>query len=159
MNLRPLSVAVFLHYFSSASVTWGWTTALSTSSLGVPSLTDGSHRISSLERQYTKRIRLQARDRSFDEDSDDDEIMLDEEEDWRSFRAKLVMSEKPTETEAAQDAAPALMEDDLDGIGALFADDSTKASVSEMENMMTPLDPSSWAYDSGKVSVVRVMSN
>ena len=140
-------------------MTWGWTTALSTSSLGVPSLTDGSHRISSLERQYTKRIRLQARDRSFDEDSDDDEIVLDEEEDWRSFRAKLVMSEKPTETEAAQDAAPALMEDDLDGIGALFADDSTKASVSEMENMMTPLDPSSWAYDSGKVSVVRVMSN
>lgn len=156
MNIRRLSFAVFVHHLSSISVALGLTPAFSTLPLRVPSLTDGSHRKSFFERPNTKRIRLQARENNFDEDGDDEEIVLDEEEDWRSFRAKLVMSEKPTETEPSQDSASALMDDDLDGIGAHFADDSAfsgKASMSEIENMMTPLDPSSWAYDSGKVSI------
>lgn len=82
-----------------------------------------------------------------DEDEDDDIDLGDQ--DWRAFRAKLVMSDAPpTEsTDGSANDAAAAAEDgsgDLDGIGALFGE-----ATSDFE--MTPLDPSQWAYDSGKV--------
>jgi putative AlgH/UPF0301 family transcriptional regulator len=92
-----------------------------------------------------------ARDDSNDEeedDDDDDDIDLSDQ-DWRAFRAKLVMQkpEKPA-SEVIED------EGDLDGIGSVF---STSTSTTEQEQVksssptLTPLDPSQWAYDSGNV--------
>lgn len=75
-----------------------------------------------------------------DDDDDGDEISL-ENQDWRAFRAKLVMADAPQQI---QDVASE--ESDLDGIGALFG----SAAVAN-DFKMTPLDPSQWAYDSGKV--------
>jgi putative AlgH/UPF0301 family transcriptional regulator len=85
-----------------------------------------------------------------DEDDGDDEIDLSDK-DWRAFRAKLVMGEpstkasrKSTTTKAAGSLSSG-DEMDMDGIGALFAEE-------QMEPLqLTPLDPSQWAYDSGKV--------
>ena len=95
-------------------------------------------------------------DGDMDEDGEDD-IAL-EDDDWRSFRAKLVMGENAApSTPAAPSTAPVL-EDDFDGIGALFADNTvvTSSKGTETDALallqgMTPLDPSQWAYESGKV--------
>ena len=90
-----------------------------------------------------------------DDDEDDyDDVAISEGEDWRSFRAKLVMGERPQPVQ--RNATATLDDDDLDGIGALFADEtmadsSFNASQSTLHDQMTPLDPSQWAYDSGKV--------
>jgi hypothetical protein len=81
------------------------------------------------------------------EEEEDDDIDLGDQ-DWRAFRAKLVMSDAP---EADDESAPASTKEvessdtsgDLDGIGALFG--------TSTDFQMTPLDPSQWAYDSGKV--------
>jgi hypothetical protein len=75
-----------------------------------------------------------------DEEDDDEEIDLSDQ-DWRAFRAKLVM-QKPekTEAETVED------EGDLDGIGSVFTSTS-----SEEVATLTPLDPSQWAYESGNV--------
>jgi len=82
-----------------------------------------------------------------DDDEEEDDIDLSDQ-DWRAFRAKLVMQkpEMPT-AEAVQD------DGDLDGIGSVF---STSTSTKEEDFMtssstMTPLDPSQWAYESGNV--------
>jgi putative AlgH/UPF0301 family transcriptional regulator len=81
-----------------------------------------------------------------DEEEDEDEIDLGDQ-DWRAFRAKLVMSDSPAEeTTTLADEIATETEGDLDGIGAIFG-----ASSSTKEFKMTPLDPSQWAYDSGKV--------
>ena len=72
------------------------------------------------------------------EDEDDDAVDVSNQ-DWRAFRAKLVMGSKVTTTTTK----PATSDDDFDGIGSLFA---TSDDV-----VLTPLDPSQWAYDSGKV--------
>ena len=102
-----------------------------------------------------------------DDDDDDDEISLDDD-DWRSFRAKLVMGENAAKsssssatTTTSSSSSSSMMDDDLDGIGALFEDPTgaattdkdtkaTTASASLLQGM-TPLDPSQWAYESGKV--------
>jgi putative AlgH/UPF0301 family transcriptional regulator len=101
-----------------------------------------------------------------DDDDDDDDDDEDEgsdidlgDDDWRAFRAKLVMKVDPTPASAATATTPILDDGDLDGIGALFADElSTAVSTFKVEEAkaitpegMTPLDPSQWAYDSGKV--------
>ncbi|KAI2500555.1 putative ACR [Fragilaria crotonensis] len=88
------------------------------------------------------------RARSNEEDNDDDddegdEISL-ENKDWRAFRAKLVMADAPQQK--IQDESVASDESDLDGIGALFGSTAVADGFK-----MTPLDPSQWAYDSGKV--------
>jgi hypothetical protein len=102
-----------------------------------------------------------------DDDDDEEESNLNEEGDWRTFRAKLVMSEGGSAgaTAAASPSAlvpsasgigdagagggggAAVAEDylDLDGFGALFSEESSKIAG------FTPLSPSQWAYDSGKV--------
>lgn len=78
----------------------------------------------------------------------------DEGEDWRAFRAKLVMSESPSSSpqpssikdeNSSEDSieGPIIDDSDLDGFGALFSESSISG--------FTPLDPSQWAYDSGKV--------
>lgn len=101
-----------------------------------------------------------------DDDFDEDDIDLSDE-DWRAFRAKLVMSEPTNDDEdessssstTQASAAEAFMEseEDLDGIGAVFAG---KASTMEEDALsadgmcpskFTPLAPDQWAYDSGKV--------
>jgi len=94
-----------------------------------------------------------------DDDDDEESNLPDNEEgDWRTFRAKLVMSEGGTGTAASAASSSALVPSasgigdgtaviaddlDLDGFGALFSD----AKISGF----TPLSPSQWAYDSGKV--------
>lgn len=105
----------------------------------------------SLEVNSRDRIRapsasvLWAKDRKDEDDEDDDDDIDLSDQDWRAFRAKLVMQkpEKP---------ASEVMEDDLDGIGSVF---STSTSLQEEVKLsstkMTPLDPSQWAYDSGNV--------
>lgn len=73
-----------------------------------------------------------------------------EDDDWRAFRAKLVMSESEDTSssssstiENTKDTTIIEDEEDLDGFGALFSETSAKG--------FTPLDPLQWAYDSGKV--------
>ena len=77
----------------------------------------------------------------------------EEEEDWRAFRAKLVMSESSF---AKQEDEEVASDDDLDGIGALFQEKAKRElTVSspkfELPEGFTPLDPSQWAYDSGNI--------
>lgn len=80
--------------------------------------------------------RLWSKEDPFDPEDDEDDLEPDlEDQDWRAFRAKLVMGSKQAEPATMSDA------DDLDGIGGLF----TAAPA------LTPLDPIQWAYDSGKV--------
>lgn len=114
----------------------------------------------SLSRTPTTRIqhiKLQAK-----KDDDDETIDLGSQ-DWRAFRAKLVMGE-PNEdsgrtTVVAEDdeCLPESGECDLDGIGNLFGVSvhPVRRAPSERPAFqvegMTPLDPSQWAYDSGKV--------
>jgi len=82
-------------------------------------------------RQIVPLYRLLAK--SEDETSD--------EQDWRAFRAKLVMGE----TKERRDQKGFVDEEDIDGIGSVFE------SVTVDETAFTPLDPSQWAYDSGNV--------
>lgn len=94
---------------------------------------------------------------SFDEydDNDDDDTIDLADKDWRAFRAKLVMGEpshdqqESNTTNQTQVSAPS-NSGDLDGIGALFStfNDGKRAETTQL---LTPLDPSQWAYDSGKV--------
>jgi len=90
-------------------------------------------------------------DNDDDEEEEDTDIDLSDQ-DWRSFRAKLVMSEDTTSQKQAPASSSSLssQDDDFDGIGALFAQDDV-TTTSDRLNTMTPLDPSQWAYDSGKV--------
>ena len=76
----------------------------------------------------------------FDSDVDVDGL------DWRAFRAKLVLAEPRHDDD---DVCDALVDDcgDLDGIGDVFFDRTTTKRKLER---MTPLNPSQWAYDSGK---------
>lgn len=91
----------------------------------------------------SKSFVLYARSDEEDDDEEEEEIDLSDQ-DWRAFRAKLVM-QKPekTEAESLQD------EGDLDGIGSVFT--STTTSNDSVAATLTPLDPSQWAYDSGNV--------
>jgi hypothetical protein len=96
---------------------------------------------------------------SDDEDDDDDESLALRAEDWRAFRAKLVMAEQKSaaasETKSETKSVPIEEDGDLDGIGSLFSDDfvseesKSSASSSSVLTGMTPLDPSQFAYDSG----------
>lgn len=114
-------------------------------------------------------FRLEAKRKSNDgeryddagDDDDDDSIELDDEDDWRSFRAKLVMGENSAPSASPSPSASAstssMIDDDLDGIGALFEDSAAPVSAPDETQSrsllqgMTPLDPTQWAYDSGKV--------
>jgi hypothetical protein len=98
-----------------------------------------------------------------DDDEDDDADLLGGEQDWRDFRAKLVMSESSSSSSSSSTSnnKKAVFTDDtdLDGIGSIFQDaapsstssSSSEAFVSEEGVELTPLDPSQWAYDSGKI--------
>jgi len=117
----------------------------------------------------TTRLSLAWDDDDEDEDGDDLDIDLSDK-DWRAFRAKLVMGEPPatssTTTQKTSSSSnkqvsqesvepdhakeKVVVDDgDLDGIGALFS--SEQQEVQQLQEKMTPLDPSQWAYDSGKV--------
>jgi hypothetical protein len=89
-----------------------------------------------------------AKSKGFEEEDDDDEISPDcDEEDWRAFRAKLVMSEASASS-AKSSSGGLIMDDDedLDGIGALFAKPETTVASSQPSFVLppgfTPLDPS-----------------
>lgn len=100
-----------------------------------------------------------------DADNDGDEQPLSESDDadWRAFRAKLVLSEGSTLSAPSSSPTESLGDglivddSDLDGIGALFSDsEGNSGSITSQSNFVlptgfTPLDPSQWAYDSGKV--------
>ena len=106
------------------------------------------------------------------EEPEDDEDVVLQDEDWRAFRAKLVMGEQKSSssTPAAEESdnlssssnradsveKEMIVDDgDLDGIGSLFQDDFAKETTTNNSDStiaeMTPLDPSQWAYDSGDV--------
>ena len=112
---------------------------------------------SQLYRYEQHKIESTALSAKSDEDDDDDEVILSEsEEDWRDFRAKLVMGESssPITTTTATDSSSSdnniiIDDSDLDGIGALFS--TAESATSSTQSGFTPLDPSQWAYDSGKV--------
>lgn len=125
------------------------------------------------QKQYfTCAICLKAKsfgDNEEEEDDDEDDISLDDDADWRSFRAKLVMGESKTTSksssstkEESPSSSSSIVEDDFDGIGALFEESSSpyssdadaassSSSSSSLLQGMTPLDPSQWAYESGKI--------
>lgn len=84
-------------------------------------------------------------DGSDDEDDDDDDEIDLSDQDWRAFRAKLVM-QKPEQ----QQQEVVQEEGDLDGIGSVFSAEDVAQSSSSF-TAMTPLDPSQWAYESGNV--------
>jgi hypothetical protein len=114
-----------------------------------------------------------------DEEEDDDAEEIDlSEQDWRTFRAKLVMGSatktKKASTQSSTTHSDESKEslnnnnktkivDDFDGIGAIFAatnddndddnydSDTGTTTTNNDVFMLTPLDPSQWAYDSGKV--------
>lgn len=74
-----------------------------------------------------------------------------EDDDWRTFRAKLVMGETSTPSSSKSSKKD---EGDLDGIGSLFQEESiaeTEFKPVTAKDTLTPLDPSQWAYDSGNV--------
>lgn len=97
----------------------------------------------------SSRLFLASRNKG-DDDSDDDAADIDlSDQDWRAFRARLVMgSTKTSVNTSAKDkkATEAPTTNDLDGIGALFPDEQEAAPLK-----LTPLDPTQWAYDSGTV--------
>lgn len=84
-----------------------------------------------------------------DDDREEDEDLEPSlpEQDWRTFRAKLVMSESALESRTAVTSE----DGDLDGIGALFSSTVTETESSSKFKGLTPLDPSQWAYDTGKI--------
>eukprot|EP00429_Kryptoperidinium_foliaceum_P010128 CAMPEP_0176001952 /NCGR_PEP_ID=MMETSP0120_2-20121206/395_1 /TAXON_ID=160619 /ORGANISM="Kryptoperidinium foliaceum, Strain CCMP 1326" /LENGTH=473 /DNA_ID=CAMNT_0017334523 /DNA_START=82 /DNA_END=1501 /DNA_ORIENTATION=- len=85
------------------------------------------------------------------EDEEDDEALALTDDDWRAFRAKLVMGEKASAA-ANEKSAEADMDGDLDGIGSLFSEDfASEDTSSVLDEVLTPLDPSQWAYDSGDI--------
>lgn len=100
-----------------------------------------------------------------DDDDDEDVILSEDNEDWRTFRAKLVMGESSSSSStdlssasssSSSSSSDVIMDDsDLDGIGALFSSSSSSSSEptssTQLPSGFTPLDPSQWAYDSGKV--------
>lgn len=90
-----------------------------------------------------------------DESEEDIDIS---DRDWRAFRAQLVMKDSGGESPASsliesddeisdEKDVPIIVDDDLDGLGALFREKETPMS----EDNFTPLDPVQWAYDSGHV--------
>ena len=96
-----------------------------------------------------------------DDDYNDSEIDLSNE-DWRAFRAKLVMqptqSISSSELSSNEESASVLSDEniieDLDGIGAAqFQPEDTSDTMKNKKNEFefSPLDPSQWAYESGDV--------
>lgn len=99
-------------------------------------------------------IQIYGKASDHEDEEEDDEVAL-QDDDWRAFRAKLVMGEKSSETKAVSSTDES---GDLDGIGSLFSEDSenetssnTSTPYSEILQGMTPLDPSQFAYDSGEM--------
>lgn len=107
--------------------------------------------------RYTPQLYAIPDDNDNEEDDDDDEIVGINlsEQDWREFRAKLVMGETLSIQSSTKNSSTTIESDnDLDGIGALFSSSSEKSvdeQTKEMLQGMTPLDPSQWAYESGTV--------
>jgi putative transcriptional regulator len=96
-------------------------------------------------------------DRINDEEDDEEESLALRDDDWRAFRAKLVMGEK-TSPSKENDGSSSVVDGDLDGIGSLFDDfpdakmnASDATAATKRENVFTPLDPSQWAYEAGDV--------
>jgi hypothetical protein len=102
-----------------------------------------------------------------------DDSQQDDDYDWRAFRAKLVMSEGGGMITASSSSSPSSVgnnenpdntssmdDSDLDGFGALFSDNCAPSSSTltpltaaapTIIPGFTPLEPSQWAYYSGKV--------
>jgi putative AlgH/UPF0301 family transcriptional regulator len=99
----------------------------------------------------TKRHNLLLNSGANDDDEIDDDELLDinlVDDDWRTFRAKLVMNEKNV-NQQQQKSDSTTDEDDFDGIGSIFS--SSDEQAESLLQGMTPLDPTQWAYDSGTV--------
>jgi putative AlgH/UPF0301 family transcriptional regulator len=99
-----------------------------------------------------KRFKFLLNSGEYDDDKDEDELLDINlvDEDWRTFRAKLVMSEKNINKQQQQIETDT-DETDFDGIGSLFSSASEEQQTGILLQSMTPLDPTQWAYDSGTV--------
>jgi len=103
-------------------------------------------------------LRAKSDDDGYDDEEDDEVILSESEDDWRTFRAKLVMGESTSSPSSSSSVGGTISGDDniiiddsdLDGIGALFSSETTQSTTTSTSKF-TPLDPSQWAYDSGKV--------
>lgn len=107
------------------------------------------------QRSLKIKHQLNLKDDDDDEEEVDDDIDISDR-DWRAFRAQLVMKDSAVIDEDDETTGPSsdgksetiIDEDDLDGIGSLFTDDE----VTPMnKDNFTPLEPSQWAYDAGKL--------
>lgn len=89
---------------------------------------------------------------SDDDEEEEEEALALQDDDWRTFRAKLVMNEKSKPDDNRLDSA---IDGDLDGIGSLFGEDfkvdEGPVATEAKDDVFTPLDPSQWAYESGDV--------
>lgn len=147
MSHSPLRLCLIIF---GLDVAW----AFSNNNVGVnpASLCEGWEHVTHRRHLSTPRFAKSGND---DEDGPKPDNGDDEGEDWRAFRAKLVMSEGPSpspqSSAGVQNTDGAIVDDsDLDGIGSLFAEDPSSTDASSPGGF-TPLDPSQWAYDSGKV--------
>eukprot|EP00980_Cylindrotheca_fusiformis_P023812 scaffold11032_cov122-Cylindrotheca_fusiformis.AAC.13 len=106
-------------------------------------------------RQSKLASRIYGKSSDSEDEEDEDEVAL-QDDDWRAFRAKLVMGEKSSDTKLAPSEEDS---GDLDGIGSLFSDafgsetgnSHTSTSNDGIVQDMTPLEPSQYAYDSGEM--------
>jgi hypothetical protein len=109
--------------------------------------------VSSITRRGTPYSKAAVFAKADDNNEDDD--------DWRAFRAKLVMSENAVTSETSTEiSTESTDEDDFDGFGALFAQKTqgektltTSEPKFTIPEGFTPLDPTQWAYDSGRYIV------
>ena len=79
------------------------------------------------------------------EEDEEEEIDLSDQ-DWRDFRAKLVLTEDDKD---ATNATPSMIDDpdDLDGIGHLFFQQQSSENAREHFNIISE----QWAYESGNI--------
>ena len=86
---------------------------------------------------------------------DNDEIDISDQ-DWRAFRAKLVMQKDET-PEVSSTTSTDVDDNDLDGIGSVFDDPTTLPSTSSSSSSSPSLsslmnmENDQWAYESGNV--------
>lgn len=108
----------------------------------------------SLQRSRDGRPRLWLSSNS-EKGGDNDEIDISDQ-DWRAFRAKLVMQKDETPEVTSSNTSTDVDDNDLDGIGSVFDDPTTlsssaSSSSSPSLSSLMNMENDQWAYESGNV--------